>query len=528
MLDLSGENLVTYLLRELKDIVNRHPRFRNLGGDVFIQAANLISWGDLQVEISNVQASGNRLSPDYFMCTQHGYAVLAKLEGKDGVFVEWVRELRNETDDLGNLTNPIAGVYYLNVDAVNEGTREVDLTMETYRWASGVLGPGKGSSTTIAPGINPAAVYPVNSTINFTHYGSSVYITSYTTDQPVQLRTATETLIPNVDYWYQREEVRSLGATVGGYQDFDLPITDYLSIKIYDQYGYVLRDGIDFNFISASRIRLGVWTPPGYELSATFLVKKDPTTVKVVHEENKLPNMVVNPNEQLATGQIYLISSYDGTIYSEQDLLVLGDGTVWLKNLLRYNESLTWEGRISAGQTEIKAKKMASNTHIIDGLSVGIGDMVNVDDQVVILVSPNSTETYEVYGSKENVSFDIRVKANDRMTASEIASMIRSHLTVRDRDEMETNGVSIFEVSKAVSVEQKTAAGTSTSTTYTLSVQAAVDWELYLPLITRIGYLQMDIEVGMPGWNSTAYPGSPSIMPRLVTAGRPAFVPYYT
>lgn len=528
MLDLSGENLVTYILRELKDIVNRNPRFRNMGGDVFVQTSNMVSWGDLQVEIGGISASGNRLSPDYFICTQHGYAILAKLENKDGVFVEWVQEQRNITDEgTGQLGFPIPGVYYLNVDSVDEGSREVMLTQEVYRWNAGTLGPAQGSGIMFAPGIDPTTVTPTDPSITYMVAGGILYVTSHTTQLPIQLQAVAGPLTPNFDFWFIRQETHVLAdSTQVGIQDITLPVSSYYAVTITDQNGYELREGIDYQFGSTDRIRLGQYSPGGYQLTAVFSVKADPTTTPVVRDENQLPGLYVGPGELLVEGQVFAQSMYDGSVYSEKDFIVRGDGTVWLKYLLRKGERLNWEARVSSGSVQIKAKKMATNTNIIPGLAIAIGDMVNVNDQVCILVSPNMTETYEVYGSKENVSFDIRVKANDRMTSSEIAAMIRSHLTIGSRDDFEANGVSIFEISKAVQNEQKTPAGVVTSTTTTLSVSAAVDWEIYLPMVSRVGYVEIDINPEYTSWGSL--PGSPTLMPRMVTAGVPSFVPYYT
>ena len=524
MLDLTGDNLTTYILRELKDIVNRNPRFRNMGGDVFVQTSSFVSWGDLQVQVGNISASGNRLSPDNFMCTQHGHAILAKLEHKDGVFVDWVKELRNQTDTSNNLTYPIPGVYYLNVDSVDEGTREVGLTLDTFRWVNGTIGPAAGSAIYFDPSIDVESVTPTDTTIQFVRSGSVIYITSYTTQQPLLLQTPAGPLTPNVDFWYLRSaSVVVAESTTLGYQDYDLPTSDYVSLQITDQDGFVLRENTEFRFMSTDRIRLGQWTPSGYTLTATYTYKANPTTTPVIHEENRLP-FSVGPDESLATGQVFLRSTF-GPVYTEQDLVVRGDGTVWSRNLLRVGEKSLWEARVAVGQTTTVAKKLAGNQNIIPGLMIGIGDLVNVDDQCVILVSPDNTETYEVYGSKENISFDIFIKANDRMTASDIASAIRSYLQVGSRNEFEANGLTIFEVTKNSSNDQKGASGISPTTTYTLGVSAAADWEFYVPLTTRIGALEIDVEGQAPGWS---LPGNPSILPRLAAFGQSQFIPSYT
>ena len=75
--------------------------------------------------------------------------------------------------------------------------------------------------------------------------------------------------------------------------------------------------------------------------------------------------------------------------------------------------------------------------------------------------------------------------------------------------------------------EQKDLSGVTPSTTFTLNVLAAADWEYYLPLITRIGYFNIKISYGEVDSLSTDFPGKPVIMPRLTTLGAAQFVPYY-
>jgi hypothetical protein len=529
MLDLTGENLATYLLRELKDVVNRNPRFKSLGGETFVQASNLIQWGDLQVQISNVSASGNRLSPDYFMCTQHGHSVLAKLQGHDGVFVDWVQEnqvLTNTPKTSSTLIYPQPGVYYLNVDSVDEGTREVGLTVQTYTWSTGKTGYGVGSGVYFSPLIDPTTVYTVDPTISFIIQGGILYVTSYTTQQPLQLRTASGILTPNVDFWYVRQPSYVIcESTFTGTQTVTLPVSSYSNLVITDQDGYELRSGIDYQFTSTTTVVLQQFTPPGSTLTGTFTVQADPSVTPVVQSENMLPIPPLSPSELMAAGQVVVRSTF-GPVYTESDLVVAGDGTIWLKNLLRPGEKVFWEVRVNSGQSSMMAKKLAANKNIINGLTVGIGDMVTVGDQCVIMVSPNLTETYEVYGSKENVSFEIRVKANDRLTASDISSMIRSFLLVQGRENMEANGLTIFEISRASMTEPKDMSGVTPSTTFTLTVSAAADWEYYLPLITRIGYFTIQIGGPTDGF-TTDFPGKPEVLPRLTALGSALFVPYY-
>ena len=148
MLDLTGGNLIAYIRRIIEDAVSRSPRFRNTLGQVTHQYNNIIQWKDTQVSIKDVSSAGNRLSPDYFMLKQYGRAILAKVQSHEGQFVEWVQEI----DPSRN--TPISGVYYLNVDSINDQTNDIGLTIHTYRWTEGKILNAQGSMVYLAPGID--------------------------------------------------------------------------------------------------------------------------------------------------------------------------------------------------------------------------------------------------------------------------------------------------------------------------------------------------------------------------------------
>src|SRR5271168_2999135 len=148
MIDLTGANLVNYLLRMIRDIVERNPRWKNNLGEVTFPANTIIRWGDVWCSVTSVTTSGTRLSPSYFMCTQIGRAILAKVGDKDGQFIEWTREV-----DPTHMT-PTAGVYYLNVDFFDDRTRELGLTVQKFRWAEGKLKQAIGTVVNFRPGID--------------------------------------------------------------------------------------------------------------------------------------------------------------------------------------------------------------------------------------------------------------------------------------------------------------------------------------------------------------------------------------
>ena len=270
MLDLSGENLSTYMLRELKNLVNRNPRFRNMGGDVTIHTNAMLGWGDLRITIDDIQSQGTRMSMDYFLCNQYGRSVLCKLENYDGLFIEWVQ-------DLKDITAPDAGVYYFNVDSVNEATREVQLTIQKYRWQSTSSTFAVGSRVYFAPTINVDLVTPVDSSVLFRQDGSNLSILSFNSSF-LQLMEGASLLTPMVDFWYKRTQVVDApSATTQGVQDIPLPIQEFISFSVTDQDGYTLVEGRDYNVVAdGSIIRTSEWTPDGAILTFTFEVKVDP------------------------------------------------------------------------------------------------------------------------------------------------------------------------------------------------------------------------------------------------------------
>src|SRR5271167_2408311 len=127
------------MLRMIRDIVDRNPRFKQTLGEVTFPANTIIKWKDVWVSLTNVSTSGTRLSPNYFMCTQLGRAILAKVGDKDGQFVEWTREV-----DKTHAT-PTPGVYYLNVDFFDDRTRDLGLTVRKFRWIEGKLAQATGT-----------------------------------------------------------------------------------------------------------------------------------------------------------------------------------------------------------------------------------------------------------------------------------------------------------------------------------------------------------------------------------------------
>ncbi len=159
------------------------------------------------------------------------------------------------------------------------------------------------------------------------------------------------------------------------------------------------------------------------------------------------------------------------------------------------------------------------------GIAVAIGDAVVVGDQAAIIVSPTTTETYEVYGSKENLNFTLEFRSNDLQTSSDLSELIKQQLLVIRRNGMEADGITIFEAPRTYRGQQRDNSGTAPSFVYSLAVSASADWKVYIPKVTRVARFEIIDTAAIIG-----YPGKLNLAPRVQTLGtsRFQFIPWYS
>lgn len=522
MIDLTGAALVAYLLRIVRDVVNRNPRFRKALGEVTFEKgtarnpSSLIQFGDVQVIIKSTSSAGNRLSFDYYMYTAIGRAVLAKVADKDGLFVEWIIEV-----DPGNtLLDP--GVYYMNVNSVNEETREVKLTLQKFKWRQGSVTNAQGSLVFFRPGLNINDMVPTDTaagsgTVQFALYPQYMALLS-----PVNLLTVTDSktsqvLTPNVDFWVLRQQAQVVVQSTAGGQEI-VSVPQVLNLQLQDQDGYVLRPNLDYTFYGGPNfVQLSAGTPIGSTISATGLFKVDPSPAYASVNPEDFLNVVLQPGEEIAPNEVFIRTSAGNSFNAIQT----PTGQLIFPTLLLPGQSAFWELRIMEDQTEATALKMNLNKNLIPGLWVAIGDVVEVDDQVAVLVSPDFTETYEVYGSKEQINFVLEIKANDLTTSSELAEMIKHELLVQRRTNMSADGIEILEAPRTYRGEQRDRSGLNPTYSNELSVTALADWKEFIPVVTRVVSFEIDnVETG------TDFPGKVKVAPRMAALGRFQFIPW--
>lgn len=476
---MTGMALVSYMLRVVKDVVSRNPRFRRSLGDVSMISGNKISFGDLQVIVRDVTTDAARISFDNFISTTTGRAILTQIRDKDGQFIEWIAETDNTQQ------TPVAGVYYLNVDSVDEGTRDVGLTMESYKWYEGEIRNAQGTKVVFREGID----------------GTTVSVTDPTSDNPVLIQPAFgylyllstvggllikddegNTLTPMTDYWIEVQSSQVLlQSTIFGTQTATIP-AEYLTAALIDQDGFTLRANQDYIYLTGNTVQFSAWTPSGQTITVQGIIQVDPSNpTNLLAAENILP-ITLLPGESLAPGQVF-VSTQEG---SHIQLAPNAEGIVVLPAPLPPGGYCNYEVRVLVGQSKLKAKKNAVNKDILPGLRVAIGDQVVQDDQCAIIVSPFITETYRVYGGKPPVSFTLDVKANDPTTADEISKMLMRELLYRRRENLEADGLTLTEAGSSMTQGSRDDSGTAPTYSVAFSYSGLADWRVFEPLVTRI------------------------------------------
>ncbi len=590
MIDLTGANLVAYLLRIIRDIVERNPRFRaSLGNVTFPANSNpttALRWKDVQVIVKSVTTTGNRLSPDYFMETQLGRAILCKVADKNGLFVEWTKEI-----DTTRKT-PEAGVYYMNIDYVSEETRDVGLTVQKYKWSEGrgtgahgtvvtfrpnIVDPSTGKNVDLATLVATDSAnggLPIAFDASNSSFGGTMNLITPCTTLNLKFSNGAP-LAPNIDYWFVRSQSKVIcQSTAGGFEVLNIP-DSYESVTFTDQDGYELRQGIDYNFYNGSQwIQLSQWTPPNSTITANMQVKLNPQTTNATDPENIL-NVGMLAGESLVENQVFIHTTAGDFL----NVPANPDGTITIPSLLQPGDCFRYEVRINAGQFKAIAKKWEINSlaivdpntieyakpdaqgafqpvsaawvasatpeqlqgviqtsagkplldqatkqqsYVLPGLWLAFGDIAVVGDQAAVIVSPTVTETYQVYGSKENLSFTLEIKSNDFQTSSDLSEMIKQYLLITSRINMESDGLTVFEATRDWIGEARDSSGTASNYVYTVTVSAAADWKLFKPLMTRLLSFEIIDKPVIPD-----FLGKLTTTPRIRAFGATSFIPAY-
>jgi hypothetical protein len=498
--DLLGMNLVGYVLRVCRDIVSRNPRFQRALGDVGIVSGNRLLYGDVQIIMGDVNTEAQRISFDNFISTMTGRAILTKVRDKDSQFIEYIVE----TDATAQ--TPIPGIYYINIDSVDEGTRRVEMTMETYKWYEGRISNALGTKIGLAPGINGhdlTVTDPTQPGVTIDTQASATGITLLSTVNAINIVGGNSTtLTPNADYWIiGQQTVVIVNPTVFGTQTANIP-TDFLTVSLTDQDGFVLRNGKDYTFLTATQVQLSSFTASGQVISAVGMVKLDPTVAaNLVGPENTLP-FTLSSGETLAPGQVF-VRTQGGSLTVTPN----AEGQIIISPPLAPGGFADYSIRVLVGRSHVHAYKNAINNMILPGLRMAFGDKVVVGDQAAIIVSPFVTETYRVSGGKPPISFTLECKANDPATADEIAKDLFAQLLVTRKGNLESDGLSLLEAGQSLTGGPRDDSGTAGKYSTTLSFSGLADWRLFQPLVTRVTNFEVQVNTQTAGFGPLSMKG---------------------
>lgn len=353
-INFTGSGLTSYIIAVARDVVSRDPRFRSALGEVAFSSNNAINFNDLQVIVRDVSSAGIRLSPNYFICTQFGRTLLAKLQGHEGAFLTWAQ------DQGASGPLPTPGVYYLTVNAFDESKQTVSLAVHAYNWLSGSVDAAAGTvlyfndivDTSVLTLTDPTQV---GTTIQFQAYNGFIWL--LTPVNELQIKNGDVTLVAGSDYWLQQQQTQTLvSSTIGGTQRVEIPSNQYLSWQLQDQNGYVLRQGIDYVMNGPSEAILSAAAPSGFAVTIAGVAKLTPASGNIVNSENIISAPLLS-GQSIATGQVLVrtpAGNFTSAVSLQQGLCV--------PTLLTPGQWMTWDARVDVGQFQTYGYKRHTGT----------------------------------------------------------------------------------------------------------------------------------------------------------------------
>ena len=475
MIDITGGFLAHFLVGELRPVVMRHPRFQASDGETVAAYSDQITYRDVSITIGSTHADGTSMSPDSYLGTAFGRALVAKIDGKPGSFVEWLQE---------NNSQAPAGIYYLSVDSVDEDTRDVRLIQQTRQWHRGGLSGAKGSKVFLSRSLPTDLVVPEDSAVEFRNDGYSLTILSYAPNLSLKRTDTGDILVPGTDWWIEStERITLIEETFGEKTTYVGVPAGWTSIHFLDEEDVEYRPGVDWYWVSPTTISVAPWIPSGSKVIAEGRWVKTPVGDNYVNAEN-LITLTLSPGDTVElVGTTYATSR---GVFPISELIPEGANTFRLQHLLDTGDDLHWELKSISAQFYNTVKKMSVNREFLPGVNLAIGDQVGVGDRLAIIVEPSRCEVFEIFGGKDGVGFDLTIKSNDLLTTTEIANLVKSYLLVEARHRLENCGLNILRIGQAYQGGPKDITGKTTAHSTTLSVSASADWEIHRPLINYV------------------------------------------
>jgi hypothetical protein len=90
------------------------------------------------------------------------------------------------------------------------------------------------------------------------------------------------------------------------------------------------------------------------------------------------------------------------------------------------------------------------------------------------------------------------------------------------RENTEADGLTIFEVTRSFAGTARDTSATAPSYVNTVTVSAAADWKVYIPLVTRLTHFEISETLVQ-----TDFLGKLTVSPRMKAFGSEIFIPSY-
>ena len=100
--------------------------------------------------------------------------------------------------------------------------------------------------------------------------------------------------------------------------------------------------------------------------------------------------------------------------------------------------------------------------------------------------------------------------------------MIKRELLVMRRINTEADGLTIFEANRSFVGETRDISNTAPKYINNVTVTAAADWKVYIPLVTRVTHFEITETLGQ-----TDFLGKLQMAPRMKAFGSEIFIPSY-
>jgi hypothetical protein len=141
-------------------------------------------------------------------------------------------------------------------------------------------------------------------------------------------------------------------------------------------------------------------------------------------------------------------------------------------------------------------KPSSASYDIIPGVTLAFSNWLEVGDKQVVIVSPTREEVSQEYGGHFEVSLSLDIYSRDPVQRELIADLLAVKVFGEIKPRFDSQGLAIVSVS--LNGESEDIYDENTDTVYYMAgmdVSFNTDWRLYAPMIPKIKTLSLDVEV---------------------------------